>query len=331
MTPKLSIIIPVYQAENYLQRCLDSVLKQTMQDFELILINDGSTDSSGKICDAYALHDNRINVIHKTNQGQSSARNDGIERARGEYVGFVDNDDVVYPDMFELLIHNIEEADADISACSFIQDNGDGTTDSKNHTLKKLILTNKEGVKEFLSRENLDIYVWTKIYKKAFIDRHNIKFEIGKTDEDFLFNFEAFKHAKRTVIEDIPKYIYYHREDSACRLFPQKHLKAYLNMTLYRVDKILSETKEMYPDYAYLANRQKLKYCFIMLKTIIQTGESNVESEYRQILDFLKENIRQLYADRKLIGCTAIGIFMVTVLPSGLYYRYRRFKDSFVG
>lgn len=330
MVPKLSIIVPVYQAESYLKRCIDSILNQTMHDFELILIDDGSTDHSGKICDEYAVHDPRIKVVHKKNEGQASARNEGLNSVKGKYVGFVDNDDQIMPDMFEFLINNIENVNADISACSFIQDNGDGTTESKDHTFKKMILSNVEGVKEFLSRTKLDIYLWTKIYRKEFLEEYSIRFESGKTDEDFLFNFEAFRHAKLTVAEDTPKYIYYFRKDSACRIFPQQQLKKYLDMTLYRVNKILMLTKKEYPDLAYLANRQKLTYCIIMLATIIQEGKSECESQYAEIMLSLKRNLKQLYQDRKKIGITLIGITLIYLLPSNMYYLYRRIKEQII-
>lgn len=330
METKLSIIVPVYQAESYLRKCIDSILNQTMSDFELILIDDGSKDRSGEICDEYALQDKRIRVIHKNNEGQATARNNGITAAQGQYIGFVDNDDMIRPDMFELLVHNIENINADISACSFIQENEDGTIVSKNHTSKKMILSNREGVKEFLTRTKLDIYIWTKIYRKSFLENHAIRFEAGKTDEDFLFNFEAFKHAKLTIVEDVPKYIYFHRESSASRIYPKEHLEKYLNMTLYRLDKILHETKKVYPEFTDLANSQKIKYCFIMLRTITQTGKSTCELQYKQILHFLKKNTKQMYRERKIIGNTTIGIALLYILPADLYYRYRRIKDGLI-
>ncbi|HEL7541574.1 TPA: glycosyltransferase, partial [Enterococcus faecalis] len=115
--PKISIIVPVYNVEKYLEKCVRSILAQTFTDFELILVDDGSPDSSGAMCDQFAEQDERVKVIHKENGGLSDARNAGIEIATGEYLGFVDSDDYIADDMYELLYTNIVKEDADLSIC----------------------------------------------------------------------------------------------------------------------------------------------------------------------------------------------------------------------
>lgn len=115
MIPKISIIVPVYNVELFLHKCIISILSQTFKDFELILINDGSTDKSGEICDVYSQKDSRIKVIHKKNEGQSSARNKGLEIARGDYIGFVDSDDWIEQDMYKTLYESSIKANADIA------------------------------------------------------------------------------------------------------------------------------------------------------------------------------------------------------------------------
>ncbi|MBA1325633.1 glycosyltransferase [Enterococcus faecium] len=116
----MSIIVPVYKVEKYLRKCVDSILAQTFTDFEVILVDDGSPDNSGKICDEYAEKDNRVRVIHKENGGLSSARNAGIDVARGKYLGFVDSDDYIDEDMYEILYENLKIHDADISSVELI-------------------------------------------------------------------------------------------------------------------------------------------------------------------------------------------------------------------
>lgn len=111
---KLSIIVPVYKVEKYLDRCVQSILGQTFEDFELILVDDGSPDSCGKMCEDWAGKDSRIKVIHKKNGGLSDARNAGLDIAQGEYIGFVDSDDYIKPDMYEILVSNLEDCPADI-------------------------------------------------------------------------------------------------------------------------------------------------------------------------------------------------------------------------
>jgi len=326
MNPQLSIIIPIYQAEKYLKDCLNSVLAQSFSNFEMILIDDGSTDKSGKICDEYAHKDTRIKVIHQKNGGQALARNVGIDASLGEYIGFVDNDDLLEPEMFKMLIKNMEESNADISACSFIQKDENGNIAHNQHSYIKYILSNEEGVKEILSREKLDIYVWTKVYKKVFLDKHKIRFESGKNDEDILFNYQAYTFATTSVVEDNPLYIYNHRESSASRTYPKQYLEKYLSGTLYRVNKIENLTEQNYPELTYLAKRQKIIYCIQMLSSIIQFSKHNCEHYFLAIMCYLKENRKQIFKDKKYFGMRYIGLSILVLAPPNVYYYYRRIK-----
>lgn len=325
--PTLSIIIPVYQAENYLEACIDSVLRQSFNDFELILINDGSTDGSGSICDFYLQKDKRVKVIHQANQGQSAARNKGIDHSSGKYIGFTDNDDILSSSMFEMLIRNIEEVQADISACSFIQQNEVGEKQHEKHDYQKHTLSNIEGMKALLSREKLDIYVWTKVYVKSFLDKYEIRFEEGKNDEDMLFNFRAFTFSRKSIFEDNPLYLYNHREHSASRLFPQNYLVRYLSGTLYRVNKIERETIQNFPSLHYLAIRQKIIYSIQMIAKIVDSPSSNETAiYYREIKHFLKHHKKEVFSNKKQIGLRYIGIVMLLFLPDNLYIKYKRCK-----
>ena len=126
--PKVSIIVPVYKVGPYLAKCIDSILSQTLTDFELILVDDGSPDSCGEICDGYAKKDERIKVIHKQNGGLSSARNAGLDIAKGEYIGFVDSDDYIEHDMYEFLYKNSVQYDTDIACCGIRHHYGDKNT-----------------------------------------------------------------------------------------------------------------------------------------------------------------------------------------------------------
>lgn len=327
MEPILSIIIPVFQAEDYLQACIDSVLKQAFSDFELILVDDGSTDESRSICDSYAQMDTRVKVIYQENRGQAAARNKGIDNSSGRYIGFMDNDDIISPDMFEILVSNIETTQADISSCSFIQQNEKGEKQHDTHDYKRHIFSNIEGMEQLLSRTKLDIYVWTKIYDRQFIDQHQIRFEDGKNDEDMLFNYLAFTFSKKCIFEDNPLYIYNHRENSASRVFPQEYLEKYLSGTLYRVNKIEAETKENYPSLYYLALRQKIMYCIQMLSRIINSTSKADNIYYKEIMSFLKQNRKEVFRNKKYIGLKYIGIFLLLFLPDNLYLDYKRCKN----
>lgn len=327
MQPILSIIIPVFQAEEYLKPCVDSVLKQTFTDFELILVNDGSTDKSPDICEKYARMDRRVKVIHQANKGQAAARNKGIDNSSGECIGFMDNDDIILPNMFEILVKNIKTVRADISSCSFTQQNEKGEKQHDVHDYKRYTFSNIEGMRQLLSRTKLDIYVWTKIYDREFINQHQIRFEEGKNDEDMLFNYMAFTFSKKCIFEDNPLYIYNHRDNSASRVFPQKDLEKYLKGTLYRVNKIETETKQNYPTLYYLAIRQKIIYCIQMLAKIMNSSLKGDNLYYQEVMDFLKSHKIEVFRNKKQIGLKYIGILLLLFLPNNLYMHYKRLKN----
>ena len=167
MTPKISIIIPVYKVEKYLSRCLDAVLRQTVNDIEAILIDDGSPDASGRICNEYAQKDPRIKVIHQENAGASAARNSGLDIAAGDYIGFVDSDDCFVPNMFELLLRHMEMSGAEIAFCDYSEISGDPVPSFRQFSadhIESKVMGQKEAF-ELISDSNKNIggYIWNKI------------------------------------------------------------------------------------------------------------------------------------------------------------------------
>lgn len=178
---EISIIVPVYKVEKYLRKCVDSILAQTFTDFEVILVDDGSPDNSGKICDEYAEKDNRVRVIHKENGGLSSARNAGIDVARGKYLGFVDSDDYIDEDMYEILYENLKIHDADISSVELIPFYGDRYKKA-NKEKKVIILNKKEAIKSVLEGTQFYAYAWNKLYRKELFKDN--RYLDGKTFEE---------------------------------------------------------------------------------------------------------------------------------------------------
>lgn len=217
MTPKLSIIVPVYNVEHFIHKCISSILEQTFSDFELILINDGSTDLSGEICDEYKSKDQRIRVFHKKNGGPSSARNLGIKISKGEYIAFVDSDDIVEKKMYEKLYNIALNEDAMIVACGYIEiDSFTGLTRESIKPLgNKLVIEGREikrSLESFLSRNKILGYasLCNKIYKKGLIiDNQLVLNENIKIAEDLCFNIEAILHTNKicAVNEALYKYI----------------------------------------------------------------------------------------------------------------------------
>lgn len=210
---KLSVIIPAYNVEKWIGRCLDSVLNQTFQDIEIIVIDDGSIDKTGEILDEYSLRYDQINVIHQKNQGLINVRETGIKLAKGEFIGFIDGDDCVNSVMYQKLIKNAEKYEADISQCGMLYCFYDGRKKPMYGTEDIHIYDNFEGQKELLEGRKIEPSLCNKIYKKEILINSCLDKSI-LNNEDLLRNFVLFKRAKRSVLEDFCGYEYWRREDS---------------------------------------------------------------------------------------------------------------------
>lgn len=208
MKPLISVIIPVYNVENYLKKCLESIINQTYKNLEIILINDGSTDNSGKICDEYAGKDNRIKVIHKPNGGLSDARNAGLEIAKGEYIGFVDSDDYIAEDMYEFLYNLAVDNDLDVAMCASFDVYENGTVKTPKDFKTIFINKKEEIIKNLFANQagGLAISVCNKLFKKKVIK--NCKFTVGKTSEDVFFVLKWIENTDKFCRTSDVKYYY---------------------------------------------------------------------------------------------------------------------------
>ena len=206
--PSISIIVPVYNVEKYLKKCIDSILNQSFQNFELILVDDGSTDSSGEICNEYALKDRRVLVIHKENGGLSSARNEGIKASSAEYVGFVDSDDYISFSMYEFLYNNLIENNADISICGLYNcyENNVYPQYSKKEFY---LLNNEQALKMALEGKIFSVHAVNKLYRKSLFE--DVLFPINKLSEDAFTIPKLLLKSRRVVVNTVPLYFYVHR------------------------------------------------------------------------------------------------------------------------
>ena len=210
----ISVIVPVDNVERYIRQCVESILEQTYADLEIILVDDGSTDGSGSICDEYKLKDNRVVVIHKCNGGLSEARNAGLDIARGEYIGFVDSDDYIEPDMYEVLYKNCERYAADLAAARFVKFNTQGEV-RKNFTENIEVFSREEMLRLFIvgdRRYEITMSVWDRLYKRELIS--DLRFPVGKCYEDIVFSTKVIEKSKINVYIDRALYHYRLREDS---------------------------------------------------------------------------------------------------------------------
>lgn len=254
---KISIIIPVYNSEKYLRRCLNSVLGQTYANIEIILINDGSTDESLLICQEYAKNDARISVINQENKGPAAARNAGIKRATGTYIGFVDADDFIEPVMYEKMMAVAENTNTDLVVTNFkVYDAGNLNSRIVRNTLPYNKVLSQKEIKEFFIAPYFGGYLGilpslcNKIYKLDFIKSNN--FEIDKTRvraEDYWFNFYVFQKAFSIIVLDDAFYHYYKNEGSIMHSFRENQFEGFLKTR----ETLLESNKKLKIDFSYPA------------------------------------------------------------------------------
>ena len=216
MKPAVSIIVPVYNGEKTLERCVDSVLKQEYEDFELFLVNDGSTDKTREICDRYAASDERVLVIHKENSGVSESRNMAIAQAHGEYLQFLDCDDWITPDATKLLVRAAREEQADLVIADFYRVIGERLSHKGDIGIDGVM--DQEAFVGCMMEKPADFYygvLWNKLYRRSIIRREEMKCPEGLSwCEDFLFNLEYLRHVRLVAAVPHPVYYYVKRPES---------------------------------------------------------------------------------------------------------------------
>ena len=224
----ISVIIPVYNVEAYLKKCVDSVLQQTYSDIEVILVDDGSTDSSGAICDEYALQDARVKVIHKENGGLSDARNQGMEVSSGDVISFIDSDDYVSHLFLEILWEAMEKGDCDVAAlkkCCDFWDGEDCAGLSEIKNVKNVEYCSSHEAVERMFYMDIETGAPFKLYKRHTLN--NVKFPVGYYYEDVATTYKTFLNGKKAAIVDADIYAYRKRKDSICRqAFSEKKISA---------------------------------------------------------------------------------------------------------
>ena len=204
----INVVVPVYKAEEYLRRCVDSILVQTYRDFELILVDDGSPDRCGQICDEYATRDDRIKVIHQENGGVAAARNAGLDVARGEYFAFVDSDDYCHPEMLEVLYDRIVQYSADVAVSGFKRVDPNGNEIDFKPYLPEIeeVINGTDALKRLIMEDSLRSVVWNKLYKRNIFK--SLRFPVGKLYEDGFITPRLLYQCDRIVL--VPQYLYFY-------------------------------------------------------------------------------------------------------------------------
>ncbi len=288
MNPLITVIVPVYKVEKYLPRCIESIINQTYQNLEIILVDDGSPDNSGKICDEYAKKDNRIKVIHKDNGGQATARNAALDIANGEYIGFVDSDDWIFEDMYEYLYGAIDTYNADIAVCGAVF----GTIVNKRiiqygtmfRAHKTETLDTVQTIKAHC-KIKLGFAPWNKLYSKRIWE--DIRFPACFREDEAVM-YKLLAKSKKTVCLTEAKYFYFQRKGSSERNgYNEKYL-----ISLETADKTYEFIKSNYPQAEKEAWDLRVQMRILQLEDIISFGSMD---KYKRItdslVDFLKGNI----------------------------------------
>ena len=207
MDSLISVIVPVYNVEPYLVQCIESIQNQSHHNLDIILIDDGSKDNCGKICDEFAAKDSRIRIIHQINAGLSAARNAGLDIAIGQYIAFVDSDDFISTNMYEILLEKLITAEADMAICSFSKVDIDGNPTKINSPIKDEIFVGLDVFQKLHIRDYWHYEtVWCRLYKKEIF--HSLRFPEKKINEDVFVTYDIYKNAKKVVTIQTPLYFY---------------------------------------------------------------------------------------------------------------------------
>lgn len=294
----LSVIVPVYNVGSYLEPCIKSILNQTYKNIEALLIDDGSTDDSGKICDKYSELDGRVKTYHKTNGGVSSARNLGIEHASGKYIAFVDADDRLDADMYQILIDNLIGFNADVSACTFQEEKDTSRIILRNSQNKKAVPIRLQGTREIYEsitreKDSLEGYIWNKVYKSEIIKGHKFRTDIAIVD-DAVFSWEALKNVKVASYIDLPMYHYLIIPSSITKNSNvEKYMKA-----LYGYELMIDDAKNIYENCIKELSKQFLALNCMAFRRLIYQDHADMKL-YKKICKNCKD-FRQYYGELEL-------------------------------
>ena len=301
MTPRLSVIVPVYNVERYLSHCLDSLISQTLKDIEIILVNDGSTDDSEKICRDYSEKDSRIKLYSKQNGGLSDARNYGLQYASSDVVGFVDSDDYIDAEMFEGLLNAKEAANAQIAVGGVKMVNGEGQVYMTRSLDSNAVLNRHDAMEELLKSKRITNSVCNKIFDKALFDQ--IIFPVGRLYEDEYVTYRLFDRAEKVAMTNQVFYYYRSSPNSIThKVFSEREFDR-IDASQIKVKYI----KNNYPDLVKYAERYLVYDCVMSLSKMTEYKVS-----YNQLT---RDNIRK-YLKCFLVGDYAVGTKLFAIVAA---------------
>ena len=307
--PLVSVIVPVYNVEKYLRQCLDSILGQTYKNLEIIIVNDGSTDSSANIIKEYKKTDDRIVVISQKNQGLSAARNAGVKKATGNYIMFVDSDDWIAPDIVEYL----RPGRADVSICSHYE-SSEGKNVSFNKSFKRKSMNPKMALTAMLKEHGFMVSAWGKLYKKDLFE--DVFFPVGKLHEDLGTTYKLILASKKVVFLPEPKYYYRQREDSIIHEFDDRKFDI-IELTDEMCDKIVT----VFPELKNVTNERRMRARFSLLRQI-----PNDHPRKKELIRFLRKNKKFITKNPEASSADKVALLLARTSTHLFKLAYKLFK-----
>ena len=289
--PLISIIVPIWNVEKYLDKCVESMINQTYQNLEIILVDDESPDNCPKMCDEWAKKDNRIRVIHKKNGHISDARNAGLNIATGKYITFIDSDDYIEPNYIEFLYNNLIENDADISMGKHYVRYPRKTLNTGSGNI--YVVNPHDCLEKLLYGEDFDVSAWAKLYKKELFDE--IRFPKGRIFEDAATTYKLIDKSKKIVLNSQPIYNYIMRKNSTINDEFKESMFELITSTTEMTDYVINK----YPDLKKACNRRNM---YAYLSTLTQLAKSKRQKkEYRiRLMNYIKANREEVLKDKRI-------------------------------
>ena len=314
----ISVIVPVYNVKEYLNTCVESILNQTYENLEVILVDDGSTDGSGEVCDSYAKTDTRVQVLHTKNGGPAAARNRGIEVSKGEYLTFIDSDDSMEPELIETLYLAQKKSGANLVSCRWRNVYEDGRIERSSGQINGSVTVGKEeALRRMLYQIDTDVCVWAKLYQRDLFKR--LRFEEGKIYEDFAIMFPILEQTKKVTFLGYDGYCYLQRSAGTMRQSFHRKKMALIDYAevMYR------HISTVYPKLAEAAAYRAVRADFNIYLQIPRTAEYKEERKRVEncIKKYRKTVLRDQYA-----GFGTKAPLLCTLISFGLVYRLKDMK-----
>ena len=299
----ISVVVPIYNSEKYLEECIRSILNQTYKKLEILLIDNGSTDNSRDICDKFSEDDDRVKVVHKKHGGIASARNCGISYLTGEYVSFIDSDDCIASDFYEILLSVSQKYDADISIIKETSKEEEIYKEYKIDGQYINIFEQKQAIKKLLDGKPFHFEVWNRLYKKNIIKLND--FPDYNAGEDMLATFAFFMRSKKIVFVNCPKYYYRPSETGVSR---QKISDKKLDI-INVLDILLENTNKYYPDLTHKMIAKKVYFYAHLIKKMLDS-DYNDKNNYEMMISYVRSHMKEFYKGKH----TILQKFFVTMI-----------------